>query len=194
MTFEVGKQNLVSISTQRPIPTTSPLVVDYSPLKQPDTIKLGMGEHLLVLPMGWSEEDVTVRAIGCEYSAKEFENTTGGATVGNAAQLFGQNARFDISTSMTAEREYIVGVQAVNGRPAPIIIVLWGPNKTELGRYEFDRGDNSLTWQEKKVTPKVDLTRLSIVFVNDYTGPDGDRNATVYRVRVVEAPPGDGEK
>jgi hypothetical protein len=94
---------------------------------------------------------------------------------------------------MTAGMEYAVSVEAQNSRVGAVVIALRGPdNKTELARYTFDRKDESLAWQQKRVTPAVDMNQVFFAFISDYTGPEGDLNAHVTRVRVVRAEPSNG--
>jgi uncharacterized membrane protein len=193
--FQVGAQNVFSISTRRPLSSTSPLLLDYSPLTQLETVVLNKGEHILSLPKGWSADDVLIRAAGREYSGEEFESIYGGAIENKAAQMFIQNAKFDIPTSLTAKTEYAVGVEAQNSRIGPVVIVLRAPDgKMEMARFTFDRKDDSISWQEKRIIPDSDLNRISFAFMSDYSGPEGDLNARVSRVRVVRIEPAGAAK
>jgi uncharacterized membrane protein len=193
--FPVGAQNVFSISTRRPFSSTSPVLLDYSPLKQLEGLVLSKGEHILSLPKGWSPDDVLIRAAGREYSGEEFESVYGGAIENKAAQMFIQNAKFDIPTSLTAKTEYAVGVEAQNSRIGPVVIVLRAPDgKMEMARFTFDRKDDSISWQEKRIIPDSDLNRISFAFMSDYSGPEGDLNARVSRVRVVRIEPAGAAK
>jgi hypothetical protein len=160
--------------------------LDYSAISQLADLSLSRGEHILIWPKGWSQDDVTVRLVGREYAADEFENIYGGKYRAEGVDLFIQEAKFDIPTSLTAKTEYAISVEAENSHIRPVILALRAEDgKTELARYVFDRRDDSLAWQEKRITPTTDMKRISLVFVNDYSGPEGDLNARVTRVRIV---------
>jgi hypothetical protein len=193
LTFDVGTQNVVTFAAARPLTSPSLLLLDHTPLKQMTELTLTTGTHLVTLPKGWATSDLTVRAVGREYSVGEFENLRGGTVGQGAARLFIQDAAFSVPTSMTAGMEYAVSVEAQNSRVGAVVIALRGPdNKTELARYTFDRKDESLAWQQKRVTPAVDMNQVFFAFISDYTGPEGDLNAHVTRVRVVRAEPSNG--
>jgi len=195
LVFQVGAQNLITISTRRSPSTTSPLVLDFSPVKQLDGLVLARGEHILTLPQGWSENDVSVRAIGRDYTGDDFLNTSGGIIQYRVAHLFIQNAKFDVATSLTAKTEYTIAVEAEHSRIGQVTIALLAADgKTQMAQYVFDRRDNSVSWQEKKITPPADMNRISFAFVSDYTGAEGDLNARVSRVRVIPTQPAGGAK
>jgi len=195
LTFDVGKQNVVTFAAARPLTSPSLLLLDSSPLQQMNEMTLTTGTHLVTLPKGWATSDLAVHAVGREYSVREFENLRGGTVGQGAAQLFIQDAAFSVPTSMTARMEYAVSVEAQNSRVGAVVIALRGPDdKTELARYTFDQKDESLAWQERRLTPTVDMNRLTFAFMSDYTGPEGDLNAHVTRVRVMRAGPANGGK
>lgn len=186
--FTVGKQNLVSISSRKPLSSSSPLILDHSPLQGVDAIRLTSGTHVLQFPKGWSQDDVTVRAVGREFSVQEFQNPLKGAVLRSmTAYLLGQDSSVDIPTSLTAKKQYSVAVEAANSVPPPVILALRsGDNPTTLAKFVFAKGDRSVVWQEQTVTTTATIPLLRLAFTNDYVGPEGDRNALIRRVRVVE--------
>jgi 4-amino-4-deoxy-L-arabinose transferase-like glycosyltransferase/tetratricopeptide (TPR) repeat protein len=184
--FTVERPTTFMISTQRTLLSTSPLLLDYSPLKQLDSVMLTTGEHILTLPHGWSESDVVIRPKEGIYFGKDFLNIYGGIMEYGVAKLFVQDGKFDIATSLTAKTEYAISVEAENSHIRPVILALRSSDgKTEMAQYVFDRRDDSMSWQEKRIVPPQDMNRISVVFISDYTGPEGDLNARVRSVRVV---------
>jgi len=184
--FTVERPTTFIISTQRTLLSTSPVLLDYSPLKQLDSVMLTTGEHILTLPHGWSEGDVAIRPKEGIHFGRDFLSIYGGIMEYGVAKMFVQDGKFDIATSLTANTEYAISVEAENSRIHPTTLALRSPDgKTELAQYVFDRRDDSMSWQEKKIVPPQDMNRISLVFISDYTGPKGDLNARVRSVRVV---------
>jgi len=185
--FTVGAGQSAGISSKRPLPTTSPLLLDYAPLRSLDNLQVSPGDHLLVLPEGWSASDVNV-SISREYAPADFTNLSEGTVIaGGAAHLLGVLTRFDVATSLTANTRYTVSVEGQHSVPPPVIVVMKSADDpTTLATFTFAKGDRSFAWEEQTISTTAPIRRLHFLFVNDYNGPDGDRNAVIRRIRIIE--------
>ena len=84
---------------------------------------------------------------------------------------------------------YDVSLCARNSRPGPVKLNIVNPDEPvvfpkTLAEFTFDKNDDSWSTQTQQVPLSPDVTRLSVNFLNDYVGPDGDRNAFVLRVTI----------
>ncbi|MBM3333967.1 hypothetical protein FJY63_04835 [Candidatus Sumerlaeota bacterium] len=184
--IQVKDSNVFAFATRHGLPLGFSAYLDDKLLPLPAQVTLPRGDHYLYLPAGLTLNDVSVQAVGREYSSQEFEALTGGSAEGDWVVLFGESSRFEVPTMMTAGSEYRIAAEAENSRIKPVIIALrTADGKAELGRLTFGRKDGSFSWEEVAVKPQAGLVRIQVAFVNDYTGPEGDLNAVVRRVRIL---------